>query len=362
MTVRLGWWTVDTLDAEQQARFWEALLGFRRLFSDPDEGVALVPPPGERGSGFLLYRGGVAEAKQGKNRIHLDLRPADHHAAASQRARELGASPGRHRPGGRHLGRARPTRRATSSACSPSGDGGATGVAHRAWTLDAADHHRIGDFWRDLLGWEEVERDDESLLLRDPPGACRRPPGALHARRQDRKNRIHPDLIPEGPPTTARPARGRWPGRSSSAGPARTSARARSAGTCSRTRRATSSASSVPATTSDHAGPPASASGGRALVRPRASGRAVVSHPRTSVRPMTSTPRPDRTPVRPRRPERRRAGRVVGRARRGPAGDARRDRPGRRPGRRGARLRDRGAGRGPAGRCVVGVAGTDDRL
>ena len=192
----MGWWTVDTLDPERQARFWETLLGFRRFFEDPDEGVALVPPPGERGSGFLLYREGVAEPKQRKNRIHLDLRPADHHGAVD-RARELGAHPvdiGQGAVSWNVLADPEGNEFCMLSA----GEGGPTGVRVDAWTMDALDPHRLGDFWRDLLGWDEIDRDDESVLLRDPAG---RGDDLLVLYSPDEKvgkNRVHPDLIPDG--------------------------------------------------------------------------------------------------------------------------------------------------------------------
>ncbi len=67
---------VDAADPGRLAAFWEQALGWRRTVDEPDE-VVLEPPAGSPQDGvapdLLFLR--VPEAKAGKNRLHLDLRP-----------------------------------------------------------------------------------------------------------------------------------------------------------------------------------------------------------------------------------------------------------------------------------------------
>ena len=82
---------IDTIDPARLATFWQSALGWRRTHEDDDE-VALEPPAGSPQDGvapdLLFLR--VPETKAGKNRLHLDLRPADQ-AAEVARLEELGA-------------------------------------------------------------------------------------------------------------------------------------------------------------------------------------------------------------------------------------------------------------------------------
>jgi hypothetical protein len=82
----------DTLDPMPVAAFWQEALGWRRTYSEPDE-VVLEPPAGSREDGLvpdLLFLR-VPDGKQGKNRLHLDLRPVDQEAEVA-RLEDLGAS------------------------------------------------------------------------------------------------------------------------------------------------------------------------------------------------------------------------------------------------------------------------------
>lgn len=67
---------VDSADPDRLATFWQQALGWRRTSAEPDE-VVLEPPAGSPQDGvapdLLFLR--VPEAKAGKNRLHLDLRP-----------------------------------------------------------------------------------------------------------------------------------------------------------------------------------------------------------------------------------------------------------------------------------------------
>ena len=83
--------SVDAADPDLLATFWAAALGWRRTFEDADE-VALEPPAGSPQDGvapdLLFLR--VPDAKAGKNRLHLDLRPLDQSAEVA-RLEGLGA-------------------------------------------------------------------------------------------------------------------------------------------------------------------------------------------------------------------------------------------------------------------------------
>jgi predicted enzyme related to lactoylglutathione lyase len=93
MSVRVQSLSVDTTDPAKLAGFWSQALGWRHddEHSDPDE-IVLAQPGGSADSGllpFLLFIR-VPEAKQVKNRLHLDLRPDDQ-AAEVARLEALGA-------------------------------------------------------------------------------------------------------------------------------------------------------------------------------------------------------------------------------------------------------------------------------
>src|SRR5277367_4177665 len=92
MQLRIQCLCVDTADPAGLASFWQSALGWRRTFDQGDE-VVLEPPEGSAEDGvapdLLFLR--VPEGKAGKNRLHLDLRPADQ-AAEVVRLEGLGAS------------------------------------------------------------------------------------------------------------------------------------------------------------------------------------------------------------------------------------------------------------------------------
>ena len=93
MSIRIQSLSIDSVDPARTATFWEAALGWRRTYEDPDE-VVLEPPAGSAHDGvspdLLFLR--VPEAKSVKNRLHLDLRPDDQ-AAEVDRLVALGARP-----------------------------------------------------------------------------------------------------------------------------------------------------------------------------------------------------------------------------------------------------------------------------
>jgi hypothetical protein len=81
MTLRIQCLTIDCLDPRAVAGFWEAALSWRRTH-DTAEQVVVEPPAGSAEDGvapdLLFVR--VPDPKAGKNRLHLDLRPADQEA------------------------------------------------------------------------------------------------------------------------------------------------------------------------------------------------------------------------------------------------------------------------------------------
>jgi catechol 2,3-dioxygenase-like lactoylglutathione lyase family enzyme len=198
VALTIGWWTLDVTDAPALAPFYEQLLGWHRLFEDPREGIALVPP-GDLvwgGHGLLLYAEHTTGPKSGKNPAHPDLRPADQ-AASVERALALGA---RRVDVGQGAAEwevlADPE---GNELCILAADGTVEeGLVVECWALDVADVDRAARFWGELLGWEVVERDDDGARLRDPARTA--VPLDLFAVPDARagKNRVHPDLIPAG--------------------------------------------------------------------------------------------------------------------------------------------------------------------
>ena len=91
MEIRIQCLCIDTTDPARIAGFWQSALGWRRTFGDEDQ-VCLEPPEGSPEEGIVpdLVFLKVPEGKTVKNRLHLDLRPADQ-AAEVARLEALGA-------------------------------------------------------------------------------------------------------------------------------------------------------------------------------------------------------------------------------------------------------------------------------
>lgn len=77
MTARISHTSFDALDACAQSVFWGSVLGFAEDPDDPNlpghEECMIFSPDGAQRILFIE----VPEAKQVKNRIHLDLRPME---------------------------------------------------------------------------------------------------------------------------------------------------------------------------------------------------------------------------------------------------------------------------------------------
>jgi catechol 2,3-dioxygenase-like lactoylglutathione lyase family enzyme len=65
---------IDSVDPQAIAGFWCSALGHREA-ADLGQFVVLAPEGGEHGPVVILQR--VPEERAGKNRVHLDLHPAD---------------------------------------------------------------------------------------------------------------------------------------------------------------------------------------------------------------------------------------------------------------------------------------------
>jgi catechol 2,3-dioxygenase-like lactoylglutathione lyase family enzyme len=93
MTSRISHTSFDAIDAHAQSVFWSKVLGFIEDPDDPNEPgheECLITSPDR--SQLLLFIA-VPDGKTVKNRVHLDLRPADRTREEEvERIRALGAS------------------------------------------------------------------------------------------------------------------------------------------------------------------------------------------------------------------------------------------------------------------------------
>jgi hypothetical protein len=91
MEIRIQCLCIDTTAPARTASFWESALGWRRTWEAEDQ-VCLEPPEGSPEEGIVpdLVFLKVPEGKTVKNRLHLDLRPADQSAEVA-RLEALGA-------------------------------------------------------------------------------------------------------------------------------------------------------------------------------------------------------------------------------------------------------------------------------
>jgi hypothetical protein len=80
--------TIDAIHAEPAAAFWQAALGYRRLY-EREPYIVLGPPPGDPRPRVLIQR--VDEVTPGKTPVHMDLR-VDDPAREVERLIGLGAS------------------------------------------------------------------------------------------------------------------------------------------------------------------------------------------------------------------------------------------------------------------------------
>lgn len=92
MSIRIQCLAIDSADPAALARFWADALGWR--VTEEDDGESVVEPPTgsaeENVAPDLLFIK-VPERRSVKNRLHLDLRPADQ-AAEVERLIRIGAT------------------------------------------------------------------------------------------------------------------------------------------------------------------------------------------------------------------------------------------------------------------------------
>ena len=91
MSLRIGCLTIDAMDCVRLGRFWAEALDWV-IVEEKEQAVYLVPraqvSAETSAPGLLLFHS--PDAKAGKNRVHLDLRPDDQ-AAEVARLEALGA-------------------------------------------------------------------------------------------------------------------------------------------------------------------------------------------------------------------------------------------------------------------------------
>ena len=91
MSVRVQCVVIDSRDPSALARFWAGALGWRITLDGADE-ACIEPPEGspenDVSPDYLFVK--VPDDKVTKNRLHLDLRPADQ-AREAERLEALGA-------------------------------------------------------------------------------------------------------------------------------------------------------------------------------------------------------------------------------------------------------------------------------
>jgi predicted enzyme related to lactoylglutathione lyase len=80
--------TIDAVDADPVASFWEAALGYDRLY-EREPYIVLGPPPGDARPRLVIQR--VASVTSAKTPVHMDLRVDDPDAEVA-RLQQLGAS------------------------------------------------------------------------------------------------------------------------------------------------------------------------------------------------------------------------------------------------------------------------------
>lgn len=85
--LRIECLTIDCHDPAMLAAFWRDVLAWAIADAD-EESVFLTPPTGSSATPILFYR--VPDTKTVKNRLHLDLAPADRDAEVA-RIEALGA-------------------------------------------------------------------------------------------------------------------------------------------------------------------------------------------------------------------------------------------------------------------------------
>ena len=73
---------IDANDPRRLAAFWAGALGWVEDGTEPGEDEVMIKPPADSSQRLLFLR--VPGGKDGKNRLHLDLRPSDQEAEVAR--------------------------------------------------------------------------------------------------------------------------------------------------------------------------------------------------------------------------------------------------------------------------------------
>jgi catechol 2,3-dioxygenase-like lactoylglutathione lyase family enzyme len=90
MTAVLSELVVDASDPLAQARWWAEVLGWTVHEDDAEPDIAWIEQPNPAPGALSVLFARVPEAKSVKNRVHLDVRPADGTTQEAELARLLG--------------------------------------------------------------------------------------------------------------------------------------------------------------------------------------------------------------------------------------------------------------------------------
>jgi predicted enzyme related to lactoylglutathione lyase len=196
MSTRLCHVVIDAAAPSTLARFWSDLLGWQ-VSLENDEEVDVTAPPDE-GWKFELVFVPVADAKVGKNRVHLDVASAspDHQAAQVTHALSLGAT--RADIGQRDVPWVVLADPEGNEFCvlDPRPEYMATG-AIAAVVVDALAPQRLAEFWSAAAAWPVVETTEWTASLRSPTARGPWLEFIQTKHPHEQKNRVHLDVAPQ---------------------------------------------------------------------------------------------------------------------------------------------------------------------
>jgi Glyoxalase-like domain len=183
--------TFDCADPARFAAFWAGVFGFDRQL-DEDEPSAYLADPTARTLGIFFQA--VPEPKAGKNRVHLDVRPA----TTIERLRTLGAAPireVRERATWTVMGDVEGNELCVLQGASEGGRRDRPGLD--SIVVDCADPFRVSAFWADALDYREYERGDAGIELVGPRDGDPMLSFVTVPEPKSVKNRIHLDTRPD---------------------------------------------------------------------------------------------------------------------------------------------------------------------
>jgi predicted enzyme related to lactoylglutathione lyase len=198
MPARLVHLALDAADPARLARFWSAALGWE--VAAEEAGEVDVWPPGYSYPdpvALPLVFVPVADPKQGKNRVHLDLasQSAEHQAAQVARLCRLGASPADIGQGETPWAVLADPEGNEFCVLEPRPVYGDTGPV-AAVIVDCADPAAVAGFWELAAGWRPGSSVQDGVSLRSPAGVGPYLELLPTTDPKTVKNRIHLDVAP----------------------------------------------------------------------------------------------------------------------------------------------------------------------